>query len=230
LGPLTIFDRAKGYADCVDRFIGHPHSVETIVLLSSSPLLQNTIATGSSDGLIRVVQLHPSKFLGVIAAHNGPEDPSEEKRLDATPPKNSEGFPVERIKLDRKEKWLGSISHDEILKLTDVEGALEASEGDEGSDPQSADEEERERSVKRPEVEGGEQATSSDEEQEVLLEPPSRSYDGEAHHSENNSDSSEPVQKEAYVSKKRRRKERKREEAKKRRKGHGPSNTFFADL
>ncbi|PVF98659.1 WD40 repeat-like protein [Serendipita vermifera] len=231
LGPLTIFDRAKGYGDCVDRFIGHPHSVETMVLLSSSPLLQNVIATGSSDGLIRVMQLHPSKFLGVIAAHNGPEQSDVETRIDKDPSREAEGFPVERMKLDRREKWLGSISHDEILKLTDVEGALEASEGEEGNtDSRSTDEEEEEnRSEMRSEVEKGNQAAQLQGEQEDALEISSHSYD-EPHHSDHDSDSAESIQKEPRLSKKRRRKEKKREEAKKRKKGQGSSNSFFADL
>lgn len=40
-------------------------------------------------------------------------------------------FPIERIKLDRNRRWLGSVSHDETLKLTDVADLFEDSD-DEG--------------------------------------------------------------------------------------------------
>lgn len=39
-----------------------------------------------------------------------------------------EEYPIERLKLDRNKKWLGSVSHDECVKLTDVEDILEESE------------------------------------------------------------------------------------------------------
>ena len=44
-------------------------------------------------------------------------------------------YPIERLSLDRRRKWLGSVSHDECIKLTDVEDLFEDSEGeDEGQD------------------------------------------------------------------------------------------------
>jgi hypothetical protein len=42
-----------------------------------------------------------------------------------------EEYPIERMRLDRRAKWLGSVSHDECIKLTDVENMLEDSD-DEG--------------------------------------------------------------------------------------------------
>lgn len=117
LGVLSIFDRKRGWADSVDRFPGHPQSIDSLCSLtpsSSSPLLKRSadvIATGSSDGLLRLVQIHPNKLLGVVADHGD--------------------FPVERIKMDRHGKWMGSVSHDSVLKMTDLEGALEDSDSDE---------------------------------------------------------------------------------------------------
>jgi hypothetical protein len=49
-----------------------------------------------------------------------------------------EEYPIERIKLDRNGKWLGSVSHDECIKLTDVENILEDSD-DEGGEDESMD-------------------------------------------------------------------------------------------
>lgn len=119
LGVLSIFDRKRGWADSVDRFPGHPQSIDSLCSLtssSSSPLLKQSsdvIVTGSSDGLVRLVQIHPNKLLGAVADHGD--------------------FPVERIKMDHRSKWMGSVSHDSILKMTDLEGALEDSDKDESA-------------------------------------------------------------------------------------------------
>lgn len=40
-------------------------------------------------------------------------------------------FPIERMKLDRNGKFLGSVSHDDCLKLTDVSELFEDSDGEE---------------------------------------------------------------------------------------------------
>eukprot|EP01120_Amphizonella_sp_Union-15-10_P004473 TRINITY_DN150_c0_g4_i2.p1 TRINITY_DN150_c0_g4~~TRINITY_DN150_c0_g4_i2.p1 ORF type:complete len:228 (-),score=49.62 TRINITY_DN150_c0_g4_i2:36-719(-) len=44
-----------------DRISGHPMSVETILTLTD-----RIFCTGCSDGMIRLVQLHPNKLLGVV--------------------------------------------------------------------------------------------------------------------------------------------------------------------
>ncbi|KAF8583453.1 WD40 repeat-like protein [Ramaria rubella] len=103
LGILSIFNRSKGWGDCVDRIPGHPSSIDALCALTPDVIL-----TGSSDGFIRAVEILPTKFLGIIADHGD--------------------FPIERLKLDRQAKWLGSASHDEMLKLTDVGDALEDSD------------------------------------------------------------------------------------------------------
>ena len=41
---------------CVDRFPGHPETIDCLL-----PLDQDSILTGSSDGLIRVLSIHPNK-------------------------------------------------------------------------------------------------------------------------------------------------------------------------
>jgi hypothetical protein len=76
-----------------------------------------------------------------------------------------EEYPIERMRLDRRAKWLGSVSHDECIKLTDVENMLEDSddEGEEdeemgGGDAGSAEEGDEEESV--------EEAGSDEEEEE----------------------------------------------------------------
>lgn len=52
LGPLSIWAPSKGMLDHVDRLAGHPASIDSIDVLD-----QDTILTGSSDGLVRIVQV-----------------------------------------------------------------------------------------------------------------------------------------------------------------------------
>ncbi|KAG8809481.1 WD repeat-containing protein jip5, partial [Serendipita sp. 399] len=210
LGPIAIFDRSKGYRDCVDRFIGHPHSVDAMAVLSSSQWTFDVLATGSSDGLIRVVQIHPSKFLGVIAFHGSVQEPNTEEE------KPSEGFPVERMQLDRAGKWLASISHDEILKLTNVENVLEDDEDDQSS----------EKDLEDVEADGQEAASRESPEEDISESSSPHDPMQEKSESDQNSDIQVPVDK------KRRKKERKREEAKRRKiaRDGGAPNNFFDDL
>ncbi|WWC67215.1 uncharacterized protein I206_101122 [Kwoniella pini CBS 10737] len=125
LGILSIWNRNLGWGDSVDRIPGHPASIDAIVSLTP-----DIIATGSEDGMIRVLQVLPHKFLGVIASH--------------------EEYPIERIKLDRNSKWLGSVSHDECLKLTDVSDLFEDSDDeDQEIDSDSDSDEEVEMEIEK---------------------------------------------------------------------------------
>ncbi len=64
----------------------------------------------------------------------------------STPPvgviASHDDFPIERIKLDRNGKWLGSVSHDDTLKLTDVSDLFEASDGEDEDEEMEGDTEE----------------------------------------------------------------------------------------
>jgi len=144
LGILSIWNRAKGWQDGVDRIPGHPASVDALVALSP-----DIIATGSEDGMIRVMQILPHKFrkpvhesplltkVGAIATH--------------------EEYPIERIKLDHHSKWLGSVSHDELIKLTDVSDLFEESDesDDEGNIEDDSDDSDDEMDDKKKKRLGG---------------------------------------------------------------------------
>ena len=149
MGILSIFNRKNGWGDCVDRVPGyivtillsyllplrnlfdasrHPHSIDALCALPSAyPSSQSTILTGSSDGFIRAVQLLPTKLLGVVTDHGD--------------------YPVERIVIDRagEGRWVGSLGHDDVLKLTDLKDVFEDEDdgdvegegsGDRDSDPE----------------------------------------------------------------------------------------------
>ncbi|PWN36570.1 WD40 repeat-like protein, partial [Meira miltonrushii] len=103
LGILSLWAPTKGLLDHVDRIPGHPASVDTMCTLDD-----DTILTGSSDGLVRVVQILPHKLLGIVADHGG--------------------MPVERIA--RCGNWMASIGHGAEIKLTDLAPLLEE-DGDE---------------------------------------------------------------------------------------------------
>ena len=68
--------------------------------------------TGSSDGIIRVVQLLPTKLLGTVTDHGD--------------------YPVERVLIDRagEGRWVGSVGHDDVLKLTDLKDIFEDEDED----------------------------------------------------------------------------------------------------
>ena len=84
------------WQDSSDRILGHPSSIDTICKLD-----EDTVCTGSSDGIIRVVSILPNKFEGVIGAHG-------------------EDFPIERIRLSYDNTWLASCAHDNSVRFWDI--------------------------------------------------------------------------------------------------------------
>ncbi|KAN0061151.1 hypothetical protein ACQY0O_006886 [Thecaphora frezii] len=114
LGMLSLWAPSRGLLDHVDRIPGHPASVDAVVALD-----YDTVLTGSSDGLVRVVQILPHKLLGIIADH--------------------QGLPVERLK--RKDRWVASLGHGNECKVTDVGPLLEPDEDDEDGEGDSEDDE-----------------------------------------------------------------------------------------
>ena len=60
-GVVGIFSWGR-WGDVSDRLLGHPDSVDSLVALTSDVLI-----SGSSDGLVRVVGVHPNKVLGLVS-------------------------------------------------------------------------------------------------------------------------------------------------------------------
>jgi WD40 repeat protein len=94
-GVLNIWTWGK-WEDISDRFPGHPQSVQSIVKID-----EDTLLTGSSDGIIRIVQIHPNKLLGMVGEHE-------------------EDFPIEKLCLTRDRRIVSSISHDNCVRLWSV--------------------------------------------------------------------------------------------------------------
>ena len=95
-GTLCLYTYGQ-WADMSDRFPGHPQSIDAILKID-----EDTILTGSSDGLIRAVQLLPNSLLGVLGGHD------------------HDGFPVEGLGWSAGRRLVGSISHDEYIHLWDA--------------------------------------------------------------------------------------------------------------
>lgn len=103
--------------DCSDRFPGHPESVDALVKFD-----EDTIITGSSDGLLRVINILPNKLLGVLGAH-------------------ADDMPVERLALAGDKAVLASMSHDSCVKLWDL-SVLQDEDGPDSSEWEEAGSEE----------------------------------------------------------------------------------------
>lgn len=115
-GVLLLFSWGK-WGDCTDRYPGHPLTVDCMVKIDESCIL-----TGSSDGLIRAVSLHPNKIIGIIGDH--------------------EEFPVEGMRRCREGRYLASFAHDESVRFWDISMFANDEDDDEVKGSEGSDDEE----------------------------------------------------------------------------------------
>eukprot|EP00979_Chaetoceros_neogracilis_P014083 scaffold4425_cov281-Chaetoceros_neogracile.AAC.4 len=83
------------WGDISDRYPGHPQSIDALLKID-----ENTLLTGSSDGVVRVLEVQPDQLLGVLGSHDG--------------------FPVEKLRFGAGKKVIGSLSHDFKVRLWDA--------------------------------------------------------------------------------------------------------------
>lgn len=89
------------FKDCSDRFTGlSPNPVNALLKLD-----EERVIAGTENGLISLVGILPNRIIQPIAEHSE--------------------YPVERLAFSHDRKYLGSISHDSILKLWDIDSLLE---------------------------------------------------------------------------------------------------------
>ncbi|KAJ2842897.1 WD domain repeat-containing protein 55, partial [Coemansia brasiliensis] len=112
-GVVGIFSYGQ-FGDVSDRFPGHPQSIDSICKLT-----EDLCVTGSSDGLLRIVQLFPHKLVGVAGDH--------------------QALPVEKVALSYEQQWLASCSHDHMVHFWDIGYIFEDSGSDEEDHSESAD-------------------------------------------------------------------------------------------
>jgi len=93
-GTLLIFSWGN-WDGPTDSLPGHPESVGSLLKLDES-----TVLSGSSDGLIRVVGVQPSKLYGLVGDHDG--------------------FPVERMAWSKDRCLIGTVSHDHKVRFWDT--------------------------------------------------------------------------------------------------------------
>ncbi|GAV86183.1 WD40 domain-containing protein [Cephalotus follicularis] len=101
-GTLLLY--SWGYfKDCSDRFVGlSPNSVDAMLKLD-----EHRIITGSENGIISLVGILPNRIIQPIAEHSE--------------------YPIEGLALSHDQKYLGSISHDQMLKLWNLDDLLQGS-------------------------------------------------------------------------------------------------------
>ena len=92
-----------------DKFRGHPQSIDALLAVDA-----DTVVTGSSDGIIRLVTVAPNKLVGVLGEHS--EDP------------------IERLAWDRARRLLASASHDNTVKFWDVGYLFDEDDGDDDNE------------------------------------------------------------------------------------------------
>ena len=93
-GVMLFFSWGK-WLDQSDRYPGHPETVDCVVKID-----ERTMLTGSSDGLIRAIQVQPNKLLGVLGSH--------------------EDFPVEGMKKNQENTLIASYAHDPVIRFNDI--------------------------------------------------------------------------------------------------------------
>eukprot|EP00592_Proboscia_alata_P016641 CAMPEP_0194399884 /NCGR_PEP_ID=MMETSP0174-20130528/126907_1 /TAXON_ID=216777 /ORGANISM="Proboscia alata, Strain PI-D3" /LENGTH=499 /DNA_ID=CAMNT_0039196341 /DNA_START=980 /DNA_END=2479 /DNA_ORIENTATION=+ len=112
LGILNCYSW-NSWSDLNHRFPGHPHSIDALLKID-----EDTMLTGSSDGVIRIVQIQPDRLLGMLGGHH-------------------DGLPVEQMRFggaEAKTRVLGSISHDEKIRIWDASVLFDDDDDDDMSD------------------------------------------------------------------------------------------------
>lgn len=89
------------FKDCSDRFTDlSSNSIDTMLKLD-----EDRIITGSENGIINLVGILPNRIIQPIAEHSE--------------------YPVECLAFSHDRKFLGSIAHDQMLKLWDLDNILQ---------------------------------------------------------------------------------------------------------
>lgn len=137
-----------------EKISSHPLSVDALCNLPADIAnvdTHSTILTGSSDGYVRAVQILPTKLLGVVADHG--EWPIERIAVggghgqlsieqNETPSDRGNSLKIgNRHKNDedtihgeadhQRRWWVGSVGHEDVLRMTDLEGFFRDNEGSE---------------------------------------------------------------------------------------------------
>jgi WD40 repeat protein len=116
-GVLSLFSWGT-WGDVSDRFPGHPASIDALLKVD-----EDTLLTGSSDGMIRVVQIQPDKLIGVL---NGGDD-------------HDGGFPIEKLAFNANRDFVGSVTHDNFIRIWDARILKEGDDDDDDEEKEVGD-------------------------------------------------------------------------------------------
>lgn len=116
-GTLYVW-KAGEWENVNTQFPGHPESVDALLAVD-----EDTVITGSSDGLLRIVSVMPNKLLGIVGDHGG-------------------DFPIEDICMSFNKGLLASASHDNCIKFWNINYLFEDDDedGDDGDEAKPMDE------------------------------------------------------------------------------------------
>lgn len=128
--------------DRSDNYPGHPDTIDCIVKID-----EDTIITGSGDGIIRVVNIHPNKILGVIGEIEGE-------------------FPIKSLRKSGDNRFLGSIG-DSTLKFWNLE-LFYNDEGDDSEEEKDNEEEIINDDGEEDDEEGGEEEEEEGGDDEII--------------------------------------------------------------
>ncbi|KAK6796538.1 hypothetical protein RDI58_004239 [Solanum bulbocastanum] len=103
------------FKDCSDRFVDlSPNSIDALLKLD-----EDRVIAGCENGLISLVGILPNKIIQPIGEHSE--------------------YPVERLAFSHDRKYLGSASHDHLLKLWDLNELVQDSEDGAKNDSSAED-------------------------------------------------------------------------------------------
>lgn len=97
-GCIFIF-KWDWFGDCKDRIVGHPNSIESMIKLD-----ENTVLTGSEDGILRGVGVYPNKIISCLGQHS----------------EDDEHFPIQKLALSHCKNFVASCSHDSSIKFYEI--------------------------------------------------------------------------------------------------------------
>jgi len=124
-GALEIFKWGE-WACSIDKLKGHPQSVDCVY-----PIDEDTIVTGSSDGMLRLIAIQPNRFLGPLGDHTST-------------------FPIENIDVSFDKNIMGTVSHDYCVNFLNIrflyeddDEKEEKEEKDKDKDDNNGDKEEK---------------------------------------------------------------------------------------
>ncbi|KAG6889941.1 hypothetical protein C0995_013468 [Termitomyces sp. Mi166 len=174
----------------------HPHSVDALCTLPPDlPGVDttSTILTGSSDGYVRAIEILPTKLLGVVADHGDwpveriaigggtsqlTLDAPEADTNGANVAKKNDDDDVESMGRSRRRWWVGSVGHEETLRLTDLEEFFHEAGKDGGQGVQDTlDADGGQREVE--DVEEDDDASETADENASIVEPQEKSDSNE---------------------------------------------------